>query len=69
MEAEFEGLKVFVLLLIHNSLKRATKARLRKSYKETIKVFQPNMSLKLILFASVTASAVYAVNEFFLRQD
>tara|TARA_B100001059_G_scaffold182622_1_gene183852 strand:- start:1583 stop:2275 length:693 start_codon:yes stop_codon:yes gene_type:complete len=27
------------------------------------------MSLKLILFVSVTASAVYAVNEFFLRQD
>lgn len=69
MEAEFEGVKGVRSVIDSQQFEESYKARLRKSYKETIKVFQPNMSLKLILFASVTASAVYAVNEFFLRQD
>ncbi|MEZ8297441.1 type II secretion system F family protein [Vibrio splendidus] len=69
MEAEFEGVKGVRSVIDSQQFEESYKARLRKSYKKAIKVFQPNMSLKLILFVSVTASAVYAINEFFLRQD
>lgn len=69
MEAEFEGVKGVRSVIDSQQFEESYKARFRKSYKKMVKVFQPNMSLKLILFFCVSASAVYAINELFLRQD
>ncbi|ARP40121.1 type II secretion system F family protein [Vibrio syngnathi] len=69
MEGEFEGVKGVRSVIDSQQFEESYKARIRKMYKKVIKVFQPNMSLKLVLFFSVTTSATYALNEFFLRQD
>lgn len=69
MEAEFEGVKGVRSVIDSQQFEKNYKARIRKSYKKVIKVFQPNISLKLILFLSITSSAIYAINEFFLQQD
>ncbi len=65
MEAEFEGVKGVRSVIDSQQFEESYKARIRKMYKKVIKVFQPNMSLKLVLFISVTTSATYALNEFF----
>ncbi|MEZ8100894.1 type II secretion system F family protein [Vibrio bivalvicida] len=69
MEAEFEGVKGARAVIDAQQFERDFKARLRQQYKAAIKVFQPNMALKILLFVSVSAGAVYAINEFFFRQD
>ncbi|KLN63568.1 type II secretion system F family protein [Vibrio sp. VPAP30] len=69
MEAEFEGVKGARAVIDAQQFERDFKARLRQQYKAAVKVFQPNMALKILLFVSVSAGAVYAINEFFFRQD
>ncbi|OAJ95691.1 type II secretion system F family protein [Vibrio bivalvicida] len=69
MEAEFEGVKGARSVIDAQQFERDFKARLRQQYKAAVKVFQPNMALKILLFVSVSAGAVYAINEFFFRQD
>ncbi|MEX0335314.1 MAG: pilus assembly protein TadB, partial [Vibrio tubiashii] len=69
MEAEFEGVKGARAVIDAQQFEKDFKARLRQQYKAAVKVFQPNMPLKLLLFFSISAGAVYAINEFFFRQD
>ena len=55
MEAEFEGVKGVRSVIDSQQFEESYKTRFRKSYKKMVKVFQPNMSLKLILFVCVSA--------------
>jgi tight adherence protein B len=69
MEAEFEGVKGVRSVIDAQQFEKDFKARLRQQYKAIVKVFQPHMPLKLLVFFSVSSIAIYTINEFFFRQD
>ncbi|WP_391090559.1 type II secretion system F family protein [Vibrio sp. NH-UV-68] len=69
MEAEFEGVKGIRSVIDAQQFEKSFKAALRQNYREIIKVFQPNMSLKLVLFFSISMVVIYVINANFLYQS
>ncbi|GAA5646280.1 type II secretion system F family protein [Vibrio proteolyticus] len=69
MHADFEGVKGVRSVIDAQRFDISFKARFRQTVKSMIKVFQPNMGLKMMLFFAVTMVAIYAINAFFLMQD
>lgn len=69
MHADFEGIKGVRSVIDSHQFDESLKARITQKYKRAIKVFQPNMALKLTVFFTVSTVVVYVLNDFFLKMD
>lgn len=69
MHADFEGIRGVRSVIDAHQFDESFKARVTQKYKRMIKVFQPNIALKLLVFFAVSTVAIYGINDFFLKMD